>query len=202
MFIESQSKGSIERREETMATKAKKRVPKRTRPHACDAHCFAAAAPSEKSQARGKSIDELDLTSYARAAAEALLAKHPQIAFASGRRNSQQQAHAMAGNVAANRRWIEQTYAKTAQRAALQGWVDSHPRAKTAAAIEAGLAGVMAHWSDAQKRTLSQHFSGEAFDIQPVPGDASLIASIKALPRLRQFLQKEGGLVVWHAGFK
>jgi hypothetical protein len=186
---------------ETMATKAKKPAPKRTRPHACDAHCFAAAAPSGTS-ARGKSLDELDLASHARAAAEALRAKHPQIVFTSGRRSSQQQAHAMAGNVVANRRWIEQTYAKTAQRAELQSWVNSHPGAKTAAAIEAGLAGVMAHWSDTQKRTLSQHFSGEAFDMQPVPGQASLIAAIKALPRLRQFLQKEGGLVVWHAGFK
>jgi hypothetical protein len=84
----------------------------------------------------------------------------------------------------------------------LQAWVDSHPQAKTAQAIEEGLAGVMAHWTDAQKRTLSQHFSGEAFDIQPIPGNAAIIASIKALPRLRQFLQKEGGIVVWHAAFK
>jgi hypothetical protein len=188
-----------------MAVKAKKPVTKkpvttRTRPHACDAHCF--GAPAGKSPAGGKSIDELDLVSYARAAAEALRKKHPQLVFNSGRRNSQQQAHAMSGNVAANRRWIQQTYAKSAQSAELQAWVNSHPQAKTAQAIEAGLAGVMANWTDAQKRSLSQHFSGEAFDIQPLPGNAEVIASIKALPRLHQFLQKEGGLVVWHAAFK
>jgi hypothetical protein len=184
-----------------MAVKAKKPAPKRSRPHACDAHCFRPTAAGA-SPAGGKSIDELDLVSYARAAAEALRSKFPQLVFTSGRRNSQQQAHAMAGNVVANRHWIEQTYAKTAQRAALQGWVNAHPQAKTAAAIEAGLAGVMANWTDAQKRGLSQHFSGEAFDMQPLPGNREIIAAIKALPRLRQFLQNEGGLVVWHAGFK
>jgi hypothetical protein len=140
--------------------------------------------------------------SYARAAAEALQSKHPEVVFTSGRRNAQQQAQAMAGNVAANRRWIQQTYANTAQRAALQGWVDSHPQARTAQEIAAGLLSVMAQWTDAQKRSLSQHFSGEAFDIQPVPGGTSLIAAIRALPRQRQFLQTEGGLRIWHAGFR
>ena len=184
-----------------MAVNAKKPATTRTRAHACDAHCFRAMTAS-KATGGGKSIDELDLLSFARAAAETLQAKHPQLVFTSGRRNSQQQAHAMAGNVAANRRWIEQTYAKTAQRASLQGWVDSHPQAKSAQAIEAGLAGVMANWSDTQKRSLSKHFSGEAFDIQPLPGASEIIASIKALPRLGQFLQNEGGIVVWHAAFK
>ena len=182
-----------------MARKATKPTTRRTRPHACDAHCFAAA---DKLVAGGKSIDELKLVSYAREAAQALQAKHPEVVFTSGRRDSQQQAHAMAGNIVANRRWIEQTYAKTPQRASLQDWVDSHPQAKAAQEIATGLTGVMAHWTDAQKKTLSQHFSGEAFDIQPVPDNTSIIASIKALPRLGQFLQKEGGRVVWHAGFK
>jgi hypothetical protein len=183
-----------------MARKATKRATRRTRPHAFDAHCFAAAG--DKLVAGGKSIDELKLVSYAREAAQALQAKHPEVVFTSGRRNSQQQSQSMAGNIVANRRWIEQTYAKTPQRASLQDWVDSHPQAKTAEEIAAGLAGLMPHWTDAQKKTLSQHFGGEAFDIEPVPGDTSIIASIKALPRLRQFLQKEGGRVVWHAGFK
>ena len=115
----------------------------------------------------------------------------------SGRRNSQQQAHAMAGNVAANRRWIEQTYAKTAQRAALQGWVDSDPQAKSAKAIEAGLTAVMARWTDAQKRTLSQHFSGEAFDIQPLPARGFARRVDQSLASLAPVPQKEGGLMVW-----
>jgi hypothetical protein len=183
-----------------MERKETKPATRRKRPHACDAHCFVAAG--DKPVAGGKSIDELGLVSYARVAAEALQAKHPEVVFTSGRRDSQQQAHAMAGNIVANRRWIEQTYAKTPQRTSLQNWVDSHPLANTAREIAAGLAGVMAHWTEAQKKTLSQHFGGEAFDIQPVPGDTAIIASIKALPHLRQFLQKEGGREVWHAGFK
>jgi hypothetical protein len=181
---------------------ARKPTAPRTRPHVCDAHCFAGLAASKSADAAGRSIDDLDLVSYAQAAAETLQSKHPEVVFTSGRRNAQQQARAMAGNVAANRRWIEQTYANTPQRAALQGWVDSHPQARTAQEIAAGLVSVMAQWTDAQKRSLSQHFSGEAFDIQPVPGDASIIASIRALPRLRQFVQTEGGLRIWHAGFR
>lgn len=152
----------------------------------------------------GRSIDELSLVDYARAAAEALRRAHPQVVFTSGRRDSQAQASAMAGNVVQRRRWIADTYTDTAESRALQQWVDNHPTATTQAAIAAGLAGVMANWTDAQKSRLSRHFGGQAFDVQPVGGQAgeAIKATIKSLPRRRRFLQSEGGLTIWHVDFE
>jgi hypothetical protein len=147
--------------------------------------------------------EELNLTPAAKKAADLLLAAHPGVKFTSGRRNAEDQARAMAGNVVTNRKWIQKTYKDTPQRAALQAWVDANPGAKTKPAIAAGLLGVMSTWSDVQKGKLSRHFSGNAFDIQPVAGPAgkAIIKTIKGLPKLRQFLEKEGGLVRWHADF-
>lgn len=152
----------------------------------------------------GRSIDDLDLQDYVKDAAEQLLAAHPSVVFTSGRRTVKEQADAMAGNVVANRNYIEETYAASSERDALQKWVGDHPEATTKAAISAGLEGIMNGWSDAQKRKLSLHFSGEAFDVEPVSGsDGDAIkTTIKSLPKLRKFLESEGGLTIWHAEFK
>jgi hypothetical protein len=49
---------------------------------------------------------------------------------------------------------------------------------------------------------ISKHLSGEAFDVQPVKKDASKIKkTIRGLKGLTKFLDKEGGLVRWHAQF-
>jgi hypothetical protein len=151
-----------------------------------------------------RKTEDLDLVDCAKASADLLLDKHPTVKFTSGRRNVAQQASAMAGNVRVNRKWIQETYTDTPQRKALQKWVDDHPDAKTKAAIAAGLESVMTTWSDLQKSRLSRHFSGQAFDVQPVVGDAgkTIKKTIRALPNLRQFLEKEGGLVRWHADFE
>src|ERR1044072_3872728 len=119
-----------------------------------------------------KSIADLDAAASAKAAAGKLLAAHPGVKFTSGRRNTEDQARAMASNVVNKRKWIEQTYKDTPQRAALQKWVDNNPQAKTQKEIAAGLVSVMSGWSDAQKSKLSRHFSGNAFDVQPVSGAA------------------------------
>lgn len=131
--------------------------------------------------------EDLDLVDYAKAAADLLLEKHPGVVFTSGRRNAKQQASAMASNVVSNRKWIRDTYKDTPERAALQKWVDDHSGATSKSAIEAGLEGVMATWSDNQKRRLSRHFSGQAFDVQPVSGTAGkkIKETIRALPNLR-----------------
>lgn len=149
-------------------------------------------------------ISDLDLVDYAEASAKKLRADFPSVVFTSGRRNSQQQADAMAGNIVQNRKWIEQTYVASTERDELQQWVDSNPSATTKERISAGLVGVMNGWSDARRKTLSRHFSGQAFDVQPVagiPGD-KMKTAIKALPNLRKFLEKEGGLIIWHADFE
>lgn len=50
---------------------------------------------------------------------------------------------------------------------------------------------------------LSEHLSGSAFDVQPVDRNrAAIKASIRALPGLELFLDREGGLGRWHAAFR
>jgi hypothetical protein len=152
-----------------------------------------------------KGIDDLDLNTSAKEAAKALLAKFPNdVKFTSGRRSISEQASAMAPNVVRNRRWIQQTYKDTPQRAALQKWVDDHPEAKTASAIAAGLEGVMNGWSDDEKRNFSRHITGDAFDVKPVTGSKGdrIKEEIPRLPELHWHTFSEGGLEIWHAQFK
>jgi len=149
-------------------------------------------------------VDDLDLAEPALSAARALKKKHPNISFTSGRRGAVDQARAMASNVVHKRDWIRRTYTATAESRALQAWVDSHPQADTQAEIQAGLLGIMRGWNDAQKGRLSKHFSGQAFDVQLIPNGATATAvkaTIRGLPGLTKFLEREGGLVRWHAQF-
>ena len=148
-------------------------------------------------------VDRLNLAVAAHKAAEALLAAHPDVVFTSGRRGVVDQARAMSQNVVHNRRWIAETYTATAESAQLQTWVDRHPEAGTAQEIAAGLQSIMEAWSDDQRGHVSKHFSGQAFDVQPVDGPhgEAIKATIRQLPGLTKFLEKEGGLVRWHAQF-
>jgi hypothetical protein len=58
-------------------------------------------------------IEALHLGPTAKQAAYALKQAHPTIVFTSGRRDKADQARAMAGNVVANKQWIQQTYLDT-----------------------------------------------------------------------------------------
>ena len=151
-----------------------------------------------------QNTEELDLVDYAKAAADLLLAKHPQVVFTSGRRGVADQCHAMAENVVQSRTYIRDTYVATPQRDQLQKWVDTHPGATNKTAIAAGLLSVMNTWTDKQKMSISRHLSGQAFDVMPVNGAAgnAIKKTIGTLPNLRKFLEKEGGLVRWHADFE
>lgn len=158
---------------------------------------FEAACPGKLSE-----INALNLAPAAKCGALLLALAHPSVKFTSGRRGYVDQARAMASNVVKNRRWISQTYMLTAESQRLQLVVNALSAHATQAEIQQALANQMASWSDAQKAKLSKHFSGEAFDVQPVTKDAAAIkATIRALPRLQKFLEKEGGLVRWHAQF-
>ena len=108
----------------------------------------------------------------------------------------------MASNVVKNRKWIEETYVQSALRTACQEWVDAHPEKRTEAEIATGLTSVFDGATDADLGKLSKHLSGEAFDVQPVDKDADAIKkTIRGLAGLGRFLDKEGGLVRWHAQF-
>jgi hypothetical protein len=149
-------------------------------------------------------IEDLNLIEPALTGAKLLRHAHPAVVFTSGRRKVEDQARAMAQNVARNRQWIVQTYVATAQRDQLQGWVNAHASATTVAAIQAGLQAIMQAWTPVQRGKLSKHFSGLAFDVQPMPAGSAadaVKAAIRALPRLDKFLEMEGGLVRWHAQF-
>lgn len=163
---------------------------------ACDAHRTGFA------HFASLTVAELGLVDYARDAAAALLAAHPNVVFTSGRRSVKQQADAMAENTVENRRYIEQTYAANPESRSLQQWVDNHPEAISKAAISIGLEDIMRNWTDAQKKTLSRHFSGQAFDVQPVADGEAIKDTIRSLPNLRQFLESRGGLTRWHADFE
>ena len=95
--------------------------------------------------------------------------------------------------------WIGKTYIAGAK---LQQWVDQHPEAKTVDAITAGLEQVMKAMAPEELTKISRHLTGKAFDVRPVTKNAAAIkADILKLPGLHKFLDKEGGLVRWHAQF-
>jgi hypothetical protein len=147
-------------------------------------------------------IEALQLRGAAKRAAYALKKAHPTVKFTSGRRGKSDQARAMASNVVLNRKWIAQTYFATAVSRACQAWVDRHPDKTTKEEIAAGLLTVLDAQSDASLSQLSKHLSGDAFDVQPVELDAAKIKrTIRGLRGLDRFLEKEGGLVRWHAQF-
>lgn len=148
-------------------------------------------------------IDALKLAPVARAAAIRLREQFPSVKFTSGRRAVADQARAMSQNVAKNRKWIAETYVSTPESRELQAEVDKLGPHATAETIAHVLGALMEDWTDAQKGRVSKHFSGEAFDVQPVPGPKgeAIKAAIRKLPGLVKFLEAEGGLVRWHAQF-
>ena len=147
-------------------------------------------------------IEGLNLSPTAKAAAYELKKAHPSVKFTSGRRDKQEQAHAMATNVVLNRNWIKQTYKLTPAREACQKWVDDNKDQTTVDQITTGLKGVLDGLSDLDLGRLSKHLSGDAFDVQPVTKDADAIKkTIRGLSGLDKFLEQEGGLERWHAQF-
>lgn len=150
-------------------------------------------------------IEALNLEPAAKAGAIEFRRQHPGIRFTSGRRGIDRQASAMAANIveSGNRKWIQETYARSTASTKLQQWVDDHPEATTKAELAKGLKETLDGLSNAEKMSLSAHLSGNAFDVQPQTKDAEKIkADIRALPGIKQFLEKEGGLTRWHAQFK
>ena len=159
-------------------------------------------APAAEPEKTDPDIEALSLADTAKKGAYALKKAHQSVTFTSGFRTKEDQARAMAGNVVSNRTWIKETYIQSTTRDKCQKWVDDNPDAKTQKEIQDGLKSVMDDLTDSQLNLLSKHLSGEAFDVQPVTEDADKIkATIKGLAGLTKFLDKEGGLVRWHAQF-
>jgi hypothetical protein len=164
------------------------------------------AAPTDAgAPASDAEIDALDLAATAKAGATSLKKAHPEITFTSGRRDWSEQANAMAHNIVAskNRKWIEQTYAKSGASDKLQKWVDDNPKVEAEAEIATGLKDTLDAMSTKEQGYISKHPTGEAFDVQPQEKDAAKIkADMAALSGASKFLDTEGGLTRWHVQFK
>lgn len=147
-------------------------------------------------------IERLDLAPAAKRAALLLHEAHPEVHFVSGRRTLARQARAMARNIveSADRNWIENVYLAAAP---LQAWVNDHPEAMTVEALAAGLDETLQGMSPADRARVSKHLSGDAFDLRPVHGgpEAAIRATIRGLPGLVKFIDREGGLERWHVQF-
>jgi hypothetical protein len=165
----------------------------------------AAGGGTAKEEAKVESdpaIEGLDLAPTAKKAAYELKKAKPSVVFTSGRRDKDEQASAMAGNVVQQRDWIEKTYAKSKARDACQKWVDDNKEKTTKDEIATGLKGVLDGLTDAQLNALTKHLSGQAFDVQPVDPDKDEIKkAIQGLKGITKFMEKEGKLVRWHAEF-
>jgi hypothetical protein len=160
-----------------------------------------AAAPATESADNDPDIEALNLTGKAKKGAYALKKAHSSVTFTSGRRDKEDQARAMAGNVVTERTWIKDTYKHSALRNSLQKWVDDNPDKKTKDEIAEGLLSVFNAASEEDVKKFSRHLSGLAFDVQPGETDAAAIKkTIRGLDGC-EFLEMEGGLVRWHAQF-
>ncbi|MGE5171705.1 MAG: hypothetical protein ACM3JC_15185, partial [Rudaea sp.] len=163
----------------------------------------APAAAGEPGHEVDAAIEALALRGRARIAAYALKKAHPAVLFTSGRRSLVDQARAMAQNVVKNRHWIAETYAASALSARCQRWLDINAKKTSQADVQQGLLEVLQDATDTERSYLSKHLSGDAFDVQPVTDDAEAIKRTlrKLVKPHGRFLDKEGGLVRWHAQF-
>lgn len=153
-------------------------------------------------------LDQLRLAPLTKQAALFILERHPYVIFTSGRRDAQEQAHAMACNVVVDSKWIQQTYLRGA---ALQEAVDVH-RTKggtwNIAAIENVLSDALFRLTDHDLRGISRHYTGDAFDLKPIQGPEGekVLDTIQFMRRdpqfgMEKFLTKEGNLIRWHCQF-
>ena len=150
-------------------------------------------------------IEKLNLTDVAKKAAYQLKNKYQKTFFTSGLRTKKEQAYAMAGNIvkSGNRNWIKETYADSEPIRKLQKWVDDNPNSTTKEQIGNGLLSVMDKMSERDILKVSKHLTGDAFDVQPTTSNPDEVKKyIKNLPGVTKFLDREGGLVIWHAQFK
>jgi hypothetical protein len=137
--------------------------------------------------------------------ARAFLAAHPDATLTSGKRSVQDQARAMAENVAQNSAWIQETYLVSDLSTALQNHVWAlAPGDRTQQSLQDGFTAILLLATPDELRHLSFHLAGDAFDVAP-DGDQSkldtlgqLLATAVASGAGGKLLTREGGLTRWH----
>jgi hypothetical protein len=156
-------------------------------------------------------IDDLDLSPYAKQAAQAVLTAYPDAIFTSGRRDAKGQAKAMAANtIRYGVGWLGETYKNQDMVRQLEEWMEQHLD-QTASVKEMG-EGFYQTLVHQQAGQLAQfpHCRGDAFDLAcPRYADGRIDEQrtsamkhfIERLPEIQLVLTREGNHRVIHAQF-
>lgn len=148
-------------------------------------------------------IEQLHLSPLMAQRAAELQAAFPSVVYLSGRRDLDQQAHAMACQVVSSRNWIAKTYLHAAL---LQTAVDFHPECVTVDALTTLLRDTMRGLSQHELAHISDHLAGNAVDLMPMedatgqftPTGQEIYTWIYDCPDTKVFLTREGGKTIWH----
>jgi len=147
-------------------------------------------------------LGELGLDFDTHAVAAALVEACPWVNFTSGRRTVIEQARAMAENTVKRRDWISLTYLPSPVSSALSAWVLATPEAKSVNALLSGFLPIMRKFSPEDLGKLSRHLDGRAFDVEPQQGrpGEKICGFLRAAAQSRngKFLEREGGIQIWH----
>lgn len=151
----------------------------------------AADAGATTEAASDSEIDGLDLQSDVADAARALKTKIPAVHFTSGRRTLEEDSSAVAGNIVANRNYVN-IFVNSRPKRLIKAWVDAHPTA-TREEITDALVKILEPMDDTERSYWSLHLAGRAFDISQ--SSCTLADLQKVFP---QALQEE---THWHVQF-
>jgi hypothetical protein len=160
-------------------------------------------------------LKALALEGAAFRAAVSLRDAFPSVKFTSGRRTRHDQARAMAARIVVDFQHVGHTYKPNDVTRAVQSWVNAQRGIRTEAGFVAGLLRLFGRFDDGAMMQLSRHFSGRAFDIQPVPGadGTRLVTFARRLPGLRSICGPVGDVLLakpdaadrfnrWHLEFE
>lgn len=108
-------------------------------------------------------IDALDLQADVAEAARYLKKKIPGVRFTSGRRTLEEDSAAVAGNIVANRSYVD-IFVNSKPKREIKKWVDAHPTA-TKEEITKALVDILTPMSETERSYWSLHLAGRAFDV-------------------------------------
>src|SRR5438105_4354077 len=156
-----------------------------------DAGTTALAGGTATDTSNDPEIDGLDLQSDVADAARALKAKIPAVHFSSGRRTLEEDSAAVAGNIVANRNYVD-IFVDSRPKRLIKKWVDDHPTA-TKQEITDALVTILEPMNDTERSYCSLHLGGRAFDISQSSWTLADLQKVFA-----QALQEE---THWHVQF-
>jgi hypothetical protein len=124
-----------------------------------------AADAGTTTQASDPEIDGLDLQSDVADAAHALKTAIPAVHFTSGRRTLEEDSSAVAGNIVANRHYVD-IFVNSRPKRLIKAWVDAHPTA-TKEEITGAIVKILEPMNETERSYWSLHVAGRAFDVSP-----------------------------------